>query len=242
MFQNASNCRGLFAGTAVVVSSLSVASADILYDGTLGTTPVDQGMFFAAVPSGSYTTTSGGKTRLDTNPLNTVYAGWVGAAPVMDRSAGFRVLLDLKVLNNTSSNSSRAGFSLIVLASDAKGVEIGFAADEIFELDDNPLFVRDGVVSFDTTAAERRYELSMLGNNWSLTADGSPLLSGPVRDYSAYSGPFDVYETPNFLFIGDDTTSARGASEFSYLEVVVPEPATLTMATVGLMCLASRRR
>jgi len=37
------------------------------------------------------------------------------------------------------------------------------------------------------------------------------VLSGPVRDHTPFVGTFDPYETPDFLCIGDDTTSAKAA-------------------------------
>ena len=54
-------------------------------------------------------------------------------------------------------------------------------------------------------------------------------LQGGVRDYTSFTGPIDPYETPNFLFIGDDTTSARGAYRLRRvrLEVGVAQPPVL---------------
>lgn len=226
---------------AYLLLAASSASAQVLYDGSLGTAPGAQGLTYASVPTGSFASTAGGATTLDTNASNNIYAGFA-AQPVMNRASGFVVRLDLRVLSAATANVSRAGFSLLVLASDARGVEIGFLNNEIYALDDNPLFVRDEVVAVDTTSAIHRYDLTVLDDEWSLARNGSVILSGPVRDYSAYAGIFDVYETPNLLFVGDNTTSARGASVFSHVSVrAVPEPATLLLLPVAAM-LASRRR
>jgi hypothetical protein len=226
---------------ACVLLVSASASAQVLYDGTLGTPPGSQGLTYASVPTGTFATTAGGVTTLDTTALDGIYAGFA-AQPTMDRVAGFTVRLDLRIISAATVNPSRAGFSLLVLAADARGVEIGFLNNEIYALDDNPLFVRDEVVAIDTTSAIRRYDLTMIGNAWILSQDGSVVLSGPVRDYSAYAGIFDVYETPNLLFVGDNTTSARGRSEFSHVSVAaIPEPATLVLVPV-LAMLASRRR
>ncbi len=88
---------------------------------------------------------------------------------------------------------------------------------------DNPLFTHGESATFDTTAAGAgaagtvRYRLSVLGDRYWLFNVGAgdvatPLLDNqPLRDYSAFVGPIDPYETPVFLFLGDDTTSARAS-------------------------------
>jgi hypothetical protein len=45
------------------------------------------------------------------------------------------------------------------------------------------------------------------------------VLSGSLRDYTAFSGPVDPYETPNLIFIGDDTSSASARIRLSYVSV-----------------------
>jgi hypothetical protein len=219
----------------------SSACAQVLYDGALGTPPGDQGLVYASVPDSSFASSVGGVTTLDTTAQDGIYAGF-GAQPIMDRTAGFTVRVDLRVLTASTRNPSRAGFSLLVLASDARGVEVGFLDDEIYALDDNPLFVRNEVTGVDTTSAIHRYDLTLLGDFWTLAQNGSEILSGPVRDYSAYAGIFDVYETPNLLFVGDNTTSARGRTGFTHVSVrAVPEPSVLVLAPV-LAMVALRRR
>jgi hypothetical protein len=37
------------------------------------------------------------------------------------------------------------------------------------------------------------------------------VLTGPLRDYTAFKGLISPYQTPDFLFIGDDTHAASGA-------------------------------
>ncbi len=45
-------------------------------------------------------------------------------------------------------------------------------------------------------------------------------LSGRVRDPTPFVGAFDPYETPDFLFIGDDTTSAKAAFSLRRVEIL----------------------
>jgi len=81
------------------------------------------------------------------------------------------------------------------------------------------------------------------GNNYNLYrigtgGDAIGLLNGPLRDYSAFSGPIDPYETPDFLFLGDDTTSAQAGVQIARVALpfaVVPEPGTLGLLAAALI-------
>ncbi len=215
------------------------ASTQVLYDGSLGTTPVQQGFVYAAIPNINYTSTSSGATTLNTSASNAIYAGYFASPGTLDRSVGFGVEIDLKINSGSTSNTSRSGFNVIVLDQNARGVELGFLPGEIFAQDDDPLFVRDEVLTFDTTASQRRYRLDVLGSTWSLSIDGTPSLSGLVRDYSAFTGTLDPYETPNLLFVGDNTTSAGGSATFSRI-AIVPEPTSALLA-LGVALVTLRR-
>ncbi len=65
-------------------------------------------------------------------------------------------------------------------------------------------------------------------------------MNGNLRDYTGFSGFFDPYETPNFIFFGDDTTSAGANINFRSASIAtVPEPLTilgsLTALGVGVL-------
>lgn len=230
--------------TASLLLCSSTASAAVLYNGALGTSPVDQGLAYASIPSTPFTV-GNGMTVLDTaaENNNAIFAGFLTtSATPLNRTIGFTIRFDIRVVNSAFSNPSRAGFSVIALASDKKGIEIGFHADEIFAQGDSPMFVRAESVSFDTTVAVRRYDLDIVGDYYLLRTGGVLLLSGPVRDYTSFTGPIDPYETPNFLFFGDDSTSARGRTEIRYLATYglpVPEP---THTLFFAMTIMRRRR
>ncbi|WP_180277818.1 PFE-CTERM domain-containing protein [Nostoc sp. 'Peltigera malacea cyanobiont' DB3992] len=71
------------------------------------------------------------------------------------------------------------------------------------------------------------YNLNISGNNYTLTNRATPLLSGLLRDYTTATGfGSDVYRTSNFLFFGDDTTSARANIDLKSI--------TLTTNTAGV--------
>ena len=180
-------------------------------------------------------------TSLTTNPLNPLF-------PTLDRNAGFVVSFGLKVNSqtlattankNNDGKTDRSGFSVIALDKDKKGIELGFLTDQIFAQDDgttqkdpslepdtsgNPfktLFTQAEGVTFDTKTLVN-YDLAILGDNYTLFADGVAKLAGKVRDYTAAVIPFpipDVYEKPNFLFFGDDTPSAGTDSNLAFVKV-----------------------
>jgi hypothetical protein len=240
--------RPVFAHIATLSVALlasSAAQAVALYDGALGTEPTAQGLTFFAFPAGSYTSTAAGATTLDTSSSLAISGGYTNGSPLtLDRAAGYTVRVDAKILSSVASNPDRAGFSIIALSTDKIGIEIGFHGNEVFSQQGGTapnLFTRGQAASFDTTAAVKRYDLTIAGSTYTLRADGTPILTGPLQDYTAFAGFPDVYETPNFLFLGDDSTSAGGSTQFSYVGVTVPEPATLGLMA-GAVALIARRR
>jgi hypothetical protein len=61
--------------------------------------------------------------------------------------------------------------------------------------------------------------LTVIGDAYTLTANMESILTGPLRDYGSFSGFPDPYETPNFLFLGDDTTSAQARIRLSFVSI-----------------------
>jgi hypothetical protein len=217
----------------------NTAGATILYDGPLGSAPETQGwLAFGELGGTAIRTTAGGMTTFDTTSSNTIQAGYsnyAGSAhvnpsfPTLDRNAGFVVTLDMRVLSESHANAARSGVSLLVLSDDLFGIEVAFWEDEIW-VQSGPDFLHAEGAAFDTTASMTRYDLTILGSNFSLAADGSELLTGSLRDYSSFGLP---YSLPDYVFLGDNTTSASGSFEVSRL-VVVPEP---TLGLLPLACL-----
>ena len=243
-------------------SSLSAAAAPAvaldLYDGALNTTPNAQGwLAYGSADFQNYASTTGGQTQLDTSAASGLQAGFSnhtivgsivnGAFPTLDRTSGFVLSFRVKLTSETHDTLHRAGFSVIAIGSDKKGIELGFWADKVFAQDDAPnLFTKDESALFNTTADYVDYDLLVGASTYELKANGASLLSGSVRDYAAFVPPFpapDPYETPNYIFLGDDTTSARGNASIARVSVAVPEPASVAlMGVVGLLAARRRRR
>lgn len=236
------------------LGAIGVAHAVVLYDASNLALPQNSPWTWSLLGAGATVTgPSAGSTysRLDSTAANAAQEGWTQIAPfALDNSAGYDVTFDVRVNQENHASNDRAGLSLIVLGQDHKGIELSFWSNQIWAQADSPLFTHAEGAAYDTTAAGsgvgglRHYVLHVAGGNYSLTAEGSTLFGGAIRDYSAFSGFPDPYETANFLWVGDDTTSAGASSDLSYYAVApaTPEPATLAALGLGLVAFGRRRR
>ena len=188
------------------LASFASSPAQVLYDGSLGV-PAGQGWAYAAF--GATQTAISGGVQLDSFAVNTYQAGYSLTTSRLNRTNGFTLRFTSRLVAEAHANNNRAGFSVILLADDKHGIELAFWTNTIFAQADSPLFTHAEETNFSTTAFVD-YALAFHPTNYVLTANGTPVLSGPVRDYTAFSGPINPYSSTNFLFFGDDTTSAGG--------------------------------
>jgi len=209
--------------------------AQPLYDGALGTPPQAQGWSYAALPAQlAQATQTASATRLVTTTPNLTSAGYARVAPTpLARDSGFNLALRVRLNAETHARTNRAGFSVIVLSSDQRGIELGFWTNLVFAQADSPLFDHSEEAAFDFWSAFTDLVVSIRGTNYVLFAAGTPLLAGPVRDYTPFDGFPDVYETPNFIFLGDNTTSAGADVEIASVAIVTPP--TLRVASQGVV-------
>ena len=177
-------------------------------------------------------------------PVNTTF-------PVLDEAAGYTLSFNMVLASEDhSGNANRAGFSVTLIGSDRKGVEIGFQNTRIFaqNLVGDSFFAgessSDPALVADAFAPNHRWDLQVQGGSYQLTVDGLPVLAGALHDYSNYTGNgANAYRTPNFLFLGDNTTSAGASFLLSYAAIsAVPEPASWALLALGGIALALRRK
>lgn len=234
---------------AIVVFA-AIARADVvLYDASLHTLPSSQGWYYLTDPlTGALAaqSNSGGVLTLDTTPRRSDSAGYFSfghpQVGTLDRINGFSIRLDARILSEIHVSNHRAGFNLIVETSDGYGLELGFWANRIWAQNDSPLFTQAESVAISTTAAMTRYDLDILGGSYTLHANGSPILTGALRDYSAFGLPYTI---PSFLFVGDNTSSAQAAAQISRIELnSLPEISSMSILGVAAALLGSmiRRR
>lgn len=197
----------------------------VLFDSAPATTPVAQGWTYLPSPffgSKASQSLSAAGARLDTATVITDKAGYFSSGtpftphpknPVLKRNPGFKIAFGASLLSETHNSLNRAGLSLIVLSEDLKGVELGFWTNLIFA-QSGPDFLHAEEGLADTTVAGSVYELLIKGETYSLSRGGAVLLTGPLRDYSPFGAP---YNTANFIFVGDDTSSASAVFDWTLL-------------------------
>ncbi|WP_414548137.1 PEP-CTERM sorting domain-containing protein [Anabaena sp. CCY 0017] len=199
--------------------------------------------FIFGSPNGGTQSASGGVTTLDTNLNNSIYAGYSNynvanpptnplsvitpttlvnpLFPTLDRNAGYRLTFTVKINSQTNDGTNgafRAGFSVLALSSDKQGIEIGFRNTDIFS-QNNSSFQTIGEQVNDVGSLLSNlttYNLNVAGDSYTLKSGEQILLTGLLRNYQGASGfGSDVYGTSNFIFLGDNTTSARASIDLA---------------------------
>lgn len=210
----------------------------ILYDAASGTIPDTSLLSYADFPFGGVLPAYvDGATVLDTTTAgNESFAGWGSSFattigfPVLDPASGVQVNINVQVESEAHTRDTRSGFSVILLDKDKQGIELSFGENAIWAKSDDRtggLFTRGEEVGF-ATYIMTAYQLNLIGETYTLTADGNTILTGPIRDYSAFDGFPDPYETPNFLFLGDNTTSAQARIRLQFVSITGSEPVSAT--------------
>lgn len=224
------SCKQLFALAALGFGSL--AQSATLYDGSLGTTPSAQGWSKGVVGLADESMI-GNAVNLNTTVLgNGTSAGYSVILADVDSTAGFGLRFQAQVLAEShSGNSNRAGFSVILLDNQHKGVELGFWTDQVWAQAVGFTKAESAVLN---TTAMTDYWLDFSGTDYRFgtTASETPLLTGSLRDYSSAGL---VYVFNNFVFMGDDTSSAQANFKIaSVSSVPLPSALGLLLGPLGL--------
>lgn len=197
---------------------MSICKGDLitLYDGT-GLPSNQAWLSYNSLGGASSQVPIAGGVQLQTDLANqsgysnyTLLASLKNSAfPSLSRINGFELSFSMRMTSENHTSNDRAGFSMIALASDSRGIELGFWGNEIWAQSSTPLFQHAEGVTIDTSV-ERSYRLQILGDTYTLRDANSTLLSGAIRDYTAFNGtPGGIpYTLSNYVFLGDNTTSA----------------------------------
>jgi hypothetical protein len=246
-------------GLLLTAASGGFAQSFTLYDGTSGVTPDDPswGWTYASTGGTAVKTASGGLTTLDTTANDAISAGFSTVTSsrstpfALNNATGYTVSFDLQTNAENHSNpnadkngdglADRSGVSLIVLGSNHQGVEMSFWQNEIWTQQSSPLFIHSPTSERDQgtglTSLLTQYYLTVQGSSYSLSnAVGAVLLTGSLHDYYGNGAPALPYSASNFLFLGDDTTSANGSFSVANVSVTLatPEPGAWALVASGL--------
>lgn len=242
------------------------AATITLYDGGVFNATPDNVpnpfLAFTKIGLGSQTA-SGGQTTLDPSTSPGTYAGYSNynssgvlvnpTFPTLDSNTGYTLSFAVKINSQTNASPDRAGFSIIALDNDRQGIEIGFrnpntltSTPDIFSqtLSGSNFVVGEQNNNLNGILSSlNAYDLNVLGTSYTLSSNGNTLLSGALRTYTAgiNSNPplTAVYGLPNFLFVGDDTSSAGANVSIQKIilttnPTAVPEPSGLVGMTIAL--------
>ena len=241
--------RLLSVRSAIAAAALGLASAGAaavtLYDAGAGTLPPAQGWSPLAAGSAPAQQVTGNRYLLDTSgPGVSIFGNGLVSVTPLDTVAGFTLAFNLQIGNETHSSANRGGYSVLVVGADAtQALEIAFWGGNVWVYDYDAAnadrFVHGPDAAFNTAPAHN-YTLAVRNNQFTLAADGNPLLAGALRNYSAGGPP---YTQPNFIFFGDDSARGTSASGLALVTLSpVPEPAAGTLLLAGIACLAWRLR
>jgi len=167
-------------------------------------------------------------TNLNTTSNNGISAGYSNYSfasqvnsqfPVLDRTLGYTLSFGVQIASQTNISNDRAGFSVIALSSDLQGIELGFWQNEIWAQNVGFTHAEGNTSVSGLTSALTNYDLTILNNSYSLSTNGSTILTGSLRNYSPAGFPYNL---PNFVFLGDDTTSASANVNFGNISIAVP--------------------
>ena len=227
----------------VLLTAAPVVLGEVWYDPVLGSLPDTQGWTYFTLPPIDATFVDGAAV-LDTSASAGIRGGWTRTAnPPLIRAEGVRLLFTVEVVAETHTSTDRAGFSVILLDQDRRGIELGFWTDKVWAQSDLPLFKHAEEGTLRASGGPVPCVLTLFGDRYQLAvqrpaATDLEILQGPVRDYTAFTGAFDVYESPNFVFIGDDTTSASAKIRLQRVELIrgqtVPPTPAIGRITIGV--------
>ena len=223
-----------------VTAFAAPAPAAVIYDAGLNTLPSAQGFAFLSLPPGAVQSVAGGVYTLDTTASSSISAGSSRADLPLDMDQGIRLTIRMRVVSESHSTSDRAGFSIILVGSDpTRALDLAFWDNEVWYYP-SAAFTHGSGYALHTSSAFHTYALDLVGSAFALRVDGAPALSGSLVDYSGFGFPYNV---PNFLFFGDDTSSASARVEISQITLsALPLPGASWLLGAGLLAWHWRRR
>ena len=204
----------------------------VLYDASLGSMPDQQGFSYLAIGSSASQQFIDGMTILDSTGSIDDQVGYFSREQLpLDRELGYQVQFTIQIGEEEHLSRHRSGFTLLFLSDDLLGLELAFWEDEVWVQEGgaaDDLFRHAEGAAFDTTTKLVDYQLAVLGDTYNLFADDLLILTGSLRDYTAFEGFPDPYETQGLLFLGDNTRRGAARTAIRYVAVETEAVATAT--------------
>ena len=129
---------------------------------------------------------------------------------------------------------------MIALSNDRMGIELAFWEDQIWAQTSSPLFTHGEGVLVDTTAAEIEYRLTIFNDTHVLSNGAKSILTGALRDYSAFGGV--PYTLGSYLFVGDNTSLAGTDATMGSVKLNTFVPAPIMGLTWRMLIAVLGRR
>lgn len=213
----------------LLASALLSAAPVTLYDGNSNAAPAAPWFTFAP---GITVTANPGYTTFNSTAFGSLQGGTSRTDVVFDTEAGFWLRFLIRLSSETHASTDRAGLSIIVTGANLEAIELGFWIDQVWA--QNVGFTK-GESGSIANGEFIRYNLLVQNGEYQLFGNSSPLVSGLLRNYSSFGAPYNV---TNFLFIGDDTTSARASFDLAHVEFeAIPEPGSWLLAAAGILAI-----
>jgi len=236
--------------TLLLTNNRTLATSITLYDGTSGVTPDQYNspspwLNFGYI-GGATQTASNNATTLNTTTNNNIFAGYsnynvTSAAPpyyftptttvnpsfpVLDANAGYSLSFTVQISSETNTLSNRAGFSVIAISSNGEGIELDFTSNSIFSQNSTFTGIDEQATDLSTTLGSlTQYNLDVSGSSYTLSSGSTTILTGLLQTYTVPAGIGGrVYDTPNFIFLGDDTTAASASVNIQSISVDAATP------------------
>ena len=220
------------------------ARAAVLYDATLNTLPAAQGWLSGGIGPVTHGA-AGGIYSFDSTALTSTQWGHsqtLSATP-LDTNQGFDLSFSLRVVSEDhGANLNRAGFSVLFTGQDpTHALELAFWSNRVwayhYDAQQVSPFVQGVGVAIDATQWTS-YTVQVRQQSFSVLAGPTLLMSGALENYTAQGAP---YSASNFIFFGDDTSSARASVQIGVIALSpVPEASSALMMLVGVLLIPLR--
>ena len=219
---------------SMLAPAMLTAAPVTLYDGNTNALPASP---WTVLTLGYSAVANTGYTNFNSTALNGFQGGASRTDVVFDTEQGFWLRFLIRLNSELHSSNDRAGLSIIVTGANLEAIELGFWIDQVWAQNEGFTKGESGAITNGTFI---QYNLLVQNGTYQLFGNSSPLVNGLLRNYTSFGAPYNI---SNFLFIGDDTTSARASYDLARVEFeAIPEPGTWLLAAASILAISRFQR